>query len=84
MIVQPDVPLEQEQTGIPVMIGRVLTVIKVDMQKMDSSVPLAYSGVQVLGQWGCSIFLLELDISALTFSPGLKCNLWLMSFVLTR
>lgn len=50
MIVQPDVPLEQEQTGIPVVTGRVLTVIKVDMQKMDSSVPLAYSRVQVLGR----------------------------------
>lgn len=37
-----------------------------------------------LGTWGCSIFLLELDIPALTFSPGLKCNSWLMSFVLTR
>lgn len=50
LIVQPDVPLEQEQTGITVVTGRVLTVMKVDTQKMDPSVHLAYSGVQVLGQ----------------------------------
>lgn len=50
LIVQPNVPLEQEQTEIPVVTGRMLTVSKFDMQKIDLSVQLAYSGVQVLGQ----------------------------------